>query len=260
MLSPYVGGAFGSGLRPRLPGRARRDGGAGAEALGARRADAPADVHARLPPGNDPAVALGATAAARSTRSCMRRSRITSQYEEFARDDASWSGALYKCANVEIRRSKLARLDLPTPSDMRAPGGATGMYALECAMDELAVELEPRSARAALALLFGSRSERGHSFTSKKLRECYRAGRGGFGWEKRSPRRARCATATSSSAVGMATGIWEAMQMKTARASRSPRTAMPKVAARRPISVPAPTRSWRRSRPTCSGCRSRTSR
>ena len=65
---------------------------------------------------------------------------MTSQHEEFARDDASWSGALYKSPS-SLLSQQLVRLDLPTPADMRAPGGATGVYGLECAMDELAAKL-----------------------------------------------------------------------------------------------------------------------
>ena len=50
VMSPFVGGAFGSGLASAASGRARRDGRARAAAFGASRADAAADVHARLPP------------------------------------------------------------------------------------------------------------------------------------------------------------------------------------------------------------------
>src|SRR5690606_28129908 len=65
---------------------------------------------------------------------------ITSRHEDFARRDPGWGPALYKCPNAK-RGHKLVRLDLCTPGDMRAPGAATGVYALECAMDELAVAL-----------------------------------------------------------------------------------------------------------------------
>src|SRR5262249_62435850 len=57
---------------------------------------------------------------------------VTSQYEDFARNDTTWSALLYKSPNAKYVH-RLARLDLPTPSDMRAPGAATGVYALECA-------------------------------------------------------------------------------------------------------------------------------
>ena len=70
---------------------------------------------------------------------------------------------------------------------MRAPGAATGVYALECAMDELAVALKIDP----LELRYRNYSERDQNadvpFTSKELRECYRRGAAAFGWERRNP-------------------------------------------------------------------------
>jgi xanthine dehydrogenase YagR molybdenum-binding subunit len=53
VVSPFVGGAFGAGLRPAVRSRAGGIGCAGAQALGARRADTRADVWAGLPSRND---------------------------------------------------------------------------------------------------------------------------------------------------------------------------------------------------------------
>ncbi|MFP4906589.1 molybdopterin cofactor-binding domain-containing protein, partial [Paraburkholderia sp. BR14261] len=53
----------------------------------------------------------------------------------------NWSGRLYRAPHVQLGY-KLGRLDVYTPLDMRAPGAAQGLYALECAMDELAVALD----------------------------------------------------------------------------------------------------------------------
>src|SRR5260370_34336084 len=66
---------------------------------------------------------------------------VTSKYEDFHRQETAWSGLLYKCANAKYAH-KLARLDLATSCDMRCPSAATGFYALECAMYELAVPLK----------------------------------------------------------------------------------------------------------------------
>jgi xanthine dehydrogenase YagR molybdenum-binding subunit len=74
---------------------------------------------------------------------------VTSQYEDFYRQETGWSGLLYKCANAKYAH-RLAHLDLPTSCDMRAPSAAPGVYALEAAMDELAVALK-------LAMLLGPR-------------------------------------------------------------------------------------------------------
>jgi len=75
VMSPFVGGAFGFGLRPQyqvvLAALAARP-----EALGAPRAEAAADVCARLPIRDDPADrARRKRPAERSTRSRMTRSR-----------------------------------------------------------------------------------------------------------------------------------------------------------------------------------------
>ena len=66
---------------------------------------------------------------------------VTSAYEEYFRQETGWSGLLYKCDNAKYGH-RLARLDLPTSCDMRAPSAATAVYALESAMDELAVALD----------------------------------------------------------------------------------------------------------------------
>src|SRR5712671_4780546 len=122
---------------------------------------------------------------------------------------------LYKCANARYEH-RLARLDVPTSCDMRAPGAASGVYALECAMDELAVAL----ALDPLELRLRCYSDRDQSedvpYTSKKLRECYRQGAAAFGWEKRSPEPRSMRDGTELTGWGMATGIWEALQMPAA--------------------------------------------
>ena len=73
----------------------------------------------------------------------------TSRYEDYSEEVVNWSGLLYRCDNVRLEH-KVVQLDLPTPCDMRAPGAAWGVFALESAMDELAVELgiDPRRAAA----------------------------------------------------------------------------------------------------------------
>jgi xanthine dehydrogenase YagR molybdenum-binding subunit len=55
---------------------------------------------------------------------------VTSQYEDYFRQETGWSGLLYKCTNAKYQH-KLARLDLATPCDMRAPSAASALFALE---------------------------------------------------------------------------------------------------------------------------------
>jgi xanthine dehydrogenase YagR molybdenum-binding subunit len=99
---------------------------------------------------------------------------------------------------------------------MRAPGAASGVYALECAMDELAValKLDP------LELRMRCHSDRDQHqnvpYTSKKLRECYLQGAQAFGWDKRIAEARSMRDGSELVGWGMATGIWEALQMATA--------------------------------------------
>jgi xanthine dehydrogenase YagR molybdenum-binding subunit len=98
---------------------------------------------------------------------------------------------------------------------MRAPGAATGIYSLECAMDEMAyaLKLDP------LEFRYRNFSDRDQNldvpFSSNALRECYRRGAEAFGWTKRSfePRSMR--DGSELVGWGMASGVWDAMQMKT---------------------------------------------
>ncbi|MEA3133734.1 MAG: xanthine dehydrogenase YagR molybdenum-binding subunit, partial [Gammaproteobacteria bacterium] len=141
VISPYVGGAFGSGLRPQhqvalavLASRALQ--------RSVRLVLTRQQMYTLgYRPGTIERVALGASTDGALDAITHDAIAMTSQYEDFARNDTGWSGALYKCANTRYSH-KLAKLDLATPCDMRGPGATTGVYALECAMDELAVALK----------------------------------------------------------------------------------------------------------------------
>jgi len=215
VVSPFVGGAFGSGLRPQyqvllaaLAARALR--------RSVRLVLTRQQMYALCyRPGTIERVAIGAKAGGTLDAITHEAIAMTSRHEQFARNDTTWSGLLYKSANAKYVH-KLAPLDLPTPSDMRAPGAATGVYALECAMDELAValKLDP------LELRYRTYSDRDQNedlpYTSKELRECYRRGAETFGWAKRKPEPRAMRDGGDLVGWGMATGVWEALQMQTA--------------------------------------------
>jgi len=139
----------------------------------------------------------------------------TSQFEEFYRQETGWSGLLYKCANAKYVH-KLARLDLATPCDMRAPAAAPGVYALECAMDELAVALKLDPLELRLRCYSDRDQHSDRPYSSKSLRDCYRQGAKAFGWEKRKPEPRSMRDSTELVGWGMATGAWEALQVPIA--------------------------------------------
>jgi xanthine dehydrogenase YagR molybdenum-binding subunit len=215
VVSPFVGGAFGSGLRPQyqavlavLAARALR--------RSVRLVLTRQEMYALCyRPATIAQLGLGAKRDGMLDAIMHEATAVTSQHEEFARKDTIWAGALYACPNTKFAH-KLVHLDLPTPSDMRAPGAATGVYALESAMDELAValKLDP------LELRYRNYSDRDQNadvpFTSKKLRECYRQGAEAFGWAKRNPEPRTMRDGRDLVGWGMASGVWEALQMETA--------------------------------------------
>jgi len=99
---------------------------------------------------------------------------------------------------------------------MRCPSAATGVYALECAMDELAVafKLDPLEMR--LRCYSDRDQNTDRPYSSKSLRACYHQGAEAFGWDKRSPEPRSMRDGNELIGWGMATGIWEALQMPIA--------------------------------------------
>jgi xanthine dehydrogenase YagR molybdenum-binding subunit len=137
-----------------------------------------------------------------------------SPVSEFTEPCGNMSRMLYSCPNVEVSH-QLVRLNLTTPCPMRAPGEAPGVFALECALDELAhkVDIDPVDFRLHNYAEFNEYENK--PWSNKKLRECYRRGAEKFGWSKRSSKPgALSATDGSHIGFGMATAIYPAGQQK----------------------------------------------
>ena len=212
VLSPYVGGAFGSGLRPhyQLPLAALA-----ARAL--KRSVRVALTRRQMfslgyRPANVQKLALGAENDGRLVSFRHEAIGMTSQFEDFQRRLVDWSSLLYRCANSELSQ-KLTRLDHNTACDMRAPGGAEGLFAIESAMDELAYAggLDPLTLR--LINYSDIDQIEDKPYGSKELRACYHQGAERFGWSKRSRAPRSMRDGNELVGWGMATGIWEAMQL-----------------------------------------------
>lgn len=215
VVSPYVGGAFGSGLRPQYQVVL-----ATLAALALQRSARVVLTRQQMyglgyRPMTIERVGLGANSACRLDAVTHEAIAVTSRYEDFARNDTGWAEQLYSSPNSRFSH-KLVRLDVSTPCDMRAPGAASGICALECAMDELAValKLDP------IELRLNCYSDRDQSenlpYTSKELRECYARGAEAFGWSRRNPAPRSMRDGSELVGWGMATGVWEALQMPVA--------------------------------------------
>ncbi|MBH5338158.1 xanthine dehydrogenase family protein molybdopterin-binding subunit [Streptomyces pactum] len=111
----------------------------------------------------------------------------SSRIKEFTEQAGTPARSMYAGENRRTTH-RLVRLDVPTPSWLRAPGECSGMYALESAMDELALAcgLDPVELR----LRNDTRTDpdSGRPFTSRGLAECLREGARRFGWAGRDPR------------------------------------------------------------------------
>ncbi|MGK4906995.1 xanthine dehydrogenase family protein molybdopterin-binding subunit [Streptomyces sp. PHES57] len=111
----------------------------------------------------------------------------TSTVTEFVEQAAVPSRVMYGAEGLRTGH-RVAALDVPSPSWMRAPGEAPGMYALECAMDELACTLEVDPVELRLRNIPDREPDSGKPFSSHGLAACLREGARRFGWERRDPR------------------------------------------------------------------------
>jgi xanthine dehydrogenase YagR molybdenum-binding subunit len=187
VISPFVGGAFGSSLRtwPHVT----------LAALGARVARRPIKLmlsrremfySVGYRPHTIQRVALGASRDGRLNAILHDGTQETSTYEEYSEALLNASRFLYSCPNVQTRH-RLARMNVNTPTFMRAPGEASGVFALESAMDELAVALRMDP----VELRLRNEPERDEfknlPFSSRSTQQCYRLAAERFGWSRRNP-------------------------------------------------------------------------
>jgi xanthine dehydrogenase YagR molybdenum-binding subunit len=207
VIASYVGGAFGSGLRPQYQLFL-----AVMAALGLERSVRVVLTRQQMftfghRPHNIQRLKLGADESGKLQALIHDAYSSTSRYEQFAESYLGWSSTLYDPPNMKTSY-KLVPLDLATPMDMRAPGGATAVYAIESAMDELAYTagIDPLDLR----LRNYAEQKEGKPFSSKALREAYEQGAARFGWSRRNPQPRSMREGNELVGWGMATGIWGA--------------------------------------------------
>ncbi|MFF0156813.1 xanthine dehydrogenase family protein molybdopterin-binding subunit [Streptomyces sp. NPDC005263] len=130
---------------------------------------------------------LGADADGRLRALEHRSLSATSTVHEFIESAAAPSRTMYD-ADAHHTGNRVVRLDVPTPTWMRAPGEAPGSFALESAIDELAEKcgLDPIELRARNDPDRGPVS--GLPFSGRNLMACFREGARRFGWAERDPR------------------------------------------------------------------------
>ena len=212
VVSPYVGGAFGSGLRPQYQAFM-----ATLAALELRRPVRVVMTRQQMfsfghRPGTVQRVAMSAEADGKLTSIQHSAYGETSQFEDYTEIVVNWSGTMYDCENVELKY-ELVKLDVATPTDMRAPGAVTSAHAFESAIDELAyvVKMDPLQFR---EVNYAEEDQvEGKPYSSKELRACYNQGAEKFGWKNRPIEPRSMKEGNQLVGWGMANGAWDALQM-----------------------------------------------
>ncbi|WP_030257216.1 xanthine dehydrogenase family protein molybdopterin-binding subunit [Streptomyces violens] len=213
VISPFVGGGFGSGLRgwPHVI----------IAALAARVTKRPVKLvlsrkqqyfGTGFRPAYEYRLRVGSDRHGRLAAMAHELDAETSSYETFTEGVLPPGQMLYSTPNVQ-QTYRTVPLDVNTPIWMRGPGFATASFVIESAMDELAhkLDLDPIELR--------RRNEpdedqsSGRPFSTRRLRECYSVGAREFGWHRRNAKPRSRREGDWLIGMGMAAGVYDTARM-----------------------------------------------
>ena len=181
----YVGGAFGNALRGwhNVP----------AACIAAKKLKRPVKVVLTRPqmfnltgyrPQSWQEIKIGAAADGKFVSIVHNAISLTARYEDFREGIVNASRFLYACDNVQTSY-KLLPLDVSVPTWMRGPGEATGCFALESCIDDLAYQLKMDPVMLRLKNFPEVNPESKLPWSSNYLRDCYEKGKELIGWSNR---------------------------------------------------------------------------
>lgn len=212
VVSPFVGGAFGSSLRPwSHPVVA---------AMAARTVRRPVKLvvtrkqmftsHGHRPY-TVQRVALGASKDGKLTAIVHEGYAQTSLYEENTEALLDATRILYASPNCTTKY-RLVRGNIQTPVYMRAPGECSGVFALDSAMDELAYKLKIDPLEFRIRNYPDKDLETGLPWSSNSVVACYRQGAERFGWSRRKPEPRSMRDGGYLIGMGMATATYPTLR------------------------------------------------
>lgn len=212
IIAPFVGGGFGSGLRPQhqlfmavMASLALK-----------RNVRVTLDRAQMYMIGHRPPTLqhtkFGADKNGKVNAIYHKATGETSQFEDYVEIVVNWANMLYPAENTLLEH-EIVPLDVYSPLDMRAPGGSTGMHAVEVTMDEIAHQLNIDPVELRLINYSETDKSSDKEFSSKELRNCYLQGAEKFGWNQRNPEPRSMKRGNKLVGYGMATGMWDANRL-----------------------------------------------
>jgi xanthine dehydrogenase YagR molybdenum-binding subunit len=133
----------------------------------------------------------------------------TSMVDDYVENCVEATSMLYSCANVSAVQ-RLVHLNLGTPTPMRGPGRTPALFALESAMDEMALKLNMDPVEFRIRNYAEEDEGTKRPFSSKHLREAYQTGAERFGWARRNPKVGSMRSGDLILGWGMSTCTWPA--------------------------------------------------
>ena len=185
VISPFVGGGFGMALRT-WPYQV-------AAIVAAKQVSRPVKLmltrmqmfnQVGYRPYTTQTIGIGATTDGMLTGLTHKATAVTSSYEEFTEGVVNMTQFLYACPNVDTAYN-IVPLDVSTPTWMRGPGEATGAFALESAMDEMAFKIGMDPIAFRLKNYAETDPERNLPWSSNNIRKSYELGAEKIGWKDR---------------------------------------------------------------------------
>jgi xanthine dehydrogenase YagR molybdenum-binding subunit len=212
VLSPFCGSGFGGKLFPWPHSHLA--------AIGARRVQRPVKVQVTRAlmfttvghrPLTQQRMRLGATQDGKLVSIQHDVLQPTSLVDTYVEQCTGVTTMLYSCANVAATQ-QLVPMNIGTPTPMRGPGIVPGLFPLESAMDELAIQLnlDPLDLRLKNYAEQDESYQPARAWSSKRLRECYQAGAEKWGWSQRTPQVGSMRRNGEILGWGMATATWHA--------------------------------------------------
>ncbi|MGC1293974.1 MAG: xanthine dehydrogenase family protein molybdopterin-binding subunit, partial [Alloacidobacterium sp.] len=136
----------------------------------------------------------------------------TSMISDYSEGCGEATPYIYSTLNLLLRGAKVER-NIGPPTAMRGPGAVPGLFALESAMDELAIKLKMDPVELRLCNEPEKDESNGKPFSSRHLKECLTTGAEKFGWSKRNPAVGSMRQGDLVLGWGMACASWGAFRM-----------------------------------------------